>query len=301
MISIIIPSFNRGKELIESLLSLNAQTCLEFEVIVVDDCSVEPVIIDVTEYRYRVKLHRNKKNLGAAASRNIGVKLSSCEWLCFLDDDDRFMDNKISILNKEIKLNESVDLFFHRAKLNLVNENGFYLSSVYLPDEIKMKDDIFKVNFIGGAPVIALKKDIFTAIGGFDEYMSALEDYDFAIKCIVNNLKIFYIKQVLIECNYFTKRVSVSKNVKNTKDALNHIYRKYKLTYTQETNFRHNQSVIMAFAYLMNLSRMSSIYYIKAFLSSRNLKFLLSAVLSLLNPKLLLKLRCKIHNDGKVN
>lgn len=301
MISIIIPSFNRGKELIESLLSLNDQTCLEFEVIVVDDCSVEPVIIDVTEYRYKIKLHRNEINLGAAASRNIGVQLSSCEWLCFLDDDDRFMDNKISTLNEEIKLNESVDLFFHRAKLNLVNENGTYLSSVYLPDEKKMKEEIFKVNFIGGAPVITLKKDIFIALGGFDEHMSALEDYDFAIKCVVNDLKIHNIKQVLIECNYFTKRVSVSKNIKNTRNALNHIYKKYNLTYTQEANFEYNQSIIMAFAYLMNLSRMSSIYYIKAFLSSRHLKFLLSALLSLLNPKLLLKLRCKISNDGKVN
>ena len=93
MLSIIVPSYNRKAEVPALLESLTQQTSSNFEVIIVDDCSKDPV--EVTQsYPFVVKVIRNETNQGAAESRNIGARASKGDWLLFLDDDDRFMSEK---------------------------------------------------------------------------------------------------------------------------------------------------------------------------------------------------------------
>lgn len=89
MFSIIVPSYNRKEEIPALLESLTKQTTYNFDVVIVDDCSKEPV--EVTQsYPFAVKVIRNETNQGAAESRNIGARNADNDWLLFLDDDDRF-------------------------------------------------------------------------------------------------------------------------------------------------------------------------------------------------------------------
>lgn len=81
MLSIIVPSYNRKAEVPALLESLTQQTSSNFEVIIVDDCSKDPV--EVTQsYPFVVKVIRNETNQGAAESRNIGARASK-EIGCF--------------------------------------------------------------------------------------------------------------------------------------------------------------------------------------------------------------------------
>ena len=73
MFSIIVPSYNRKEEIPALLESLTKQTTYNFDVVIVDDCSKEPV--EVTQsYPFAVKVIRNETNQGAAESRNIGAR-----------------------------------------------------------------------------------------------------------------------------------------------------------------------------------------------------------------------------------
>lgn len=94
LISIIIPYFNRPKKLERCLDSVFSQTYTYYEILVVDDCSTNPLVIDSD---YPVTVLRNKKNLGPGLSRNVGLENAKGSFIAFLDSDDywdpKFLDN----------------------------------------------------------------------------------------------------------------------------------------------------------------------------------------------------------------
>ena len=121
MFSIIVPSYNRKEEIPALLDSLTKQTTYNFDVVIVDDCSKEPV--EVTQsYPFAVKVIRNETNQGAAESRNIGARNADNEWLLFLDDDDRFANDKCQKLADVIAEHADVNFVYHPAKCEMVNE-----------------------------------------------------------------------------------------------------------------------------------------------------------------------------------
>ncbi len=96
--------------MLELLGSLKAQTVYNFEVIIVDDCSLQTVVIE-PNYPFEVKVFRNEINQGAAGSRNVGAQLASQEWLLFLDDDDRFANNKCEVISQYIEQHPQVKFY----------------------------------------------------------------------------------------------------------------------------------------------------------------------------------------------
>ena len=76
----------------DALESVFAQSIDDFEVIVVDDCSPEPVVVAPHD---RVRVVRAEVNGGAAAARNLGVANSTGDALAFLDDDDQWHPDRL--------------------------------------------------------------------------------------------------------------------------------------------------------------------------------------------------------------
>ena len=100
MVSIIIPTFRRPDFLRRALSSVARQTVRDFEVVVVDDGSPEEsdyqkVAREFEKIFKEFFYIRNANNLGANASRNIGIRNSHYDLLAFLDDDDEWMPTKI--------------------------------------------------------------------------------------------------------------------------------------------------------------------------------------------------------------
>ncbi len=93
MVSIIMPLFNAAKYLPEALHSVLGQTYQDFELICVDDCSTDDTGKFLKEFQKkdeRIKILTNQKRLGAALSRNRGLKGAQGEYVLFLDGDDIF-------------------------------------------------------------------------------------------------------------------------------------------------------------------------------------------------------------------
>ena len=97
LITIIIPFFNRVKSTISSLYSALNQSYNNIEIIIIDDCSTEDIkeLLDVIKNHSNVFYHKNLENSGPSFSRNIGIKYSKGDYICFLDSDDIFQPNKI--------------------------------------------------------------------------------------------------------------------------------------------------------------------------------------------------------------
>lgn len=211
MFSVIIPTYNRN--LTAALLSLDAQTDKDFEVIIIDDCSNIP--IEPPKSRsLSIQILRNSENLGPAGSRNVGAKLSRGRFLAFLDDDDEWMPDKLASVRCAIEeCGGLVDLIVHRAEICFPNEGASYLSSNYPAAPLFEKSLIS--NMIGGAPLVTVSRDTYLRSGGFDTNLRADEDYELWLRLIKANATVKYIDNVLTRCFYVTRQNSVSKGLSN--------------------------------------------------------------------------------------
>jgi len=99
-ISVIIPLFNKGFIISETLNSVLAQTFTDFEVIIIDDGSTDNGFEVVSQFSdERIKSFQ-QKNKGTAAARNLGIEKSNGEFIAFLDADDYWFPNHLEELTK---------------------------------------------------------------------------------------------------------------------------------------------------------------------------------------------------------
>lgn len=106
LVSIIMPTYNCGRFIADSIKSVQAQTYKNWELLIVDDCSLDNTLdivkkIQITDKR--IRLFQNKDNSGAAVSRNVALKEAKGRWIAFLDSDDLWEPLK---LERQIKFME---------------------------------------------------------------------------------------------------------------------------------------------------------------------------------------------------
>lgn len=110
LVSIIMPSYNTGKYIKQSIESVIAQTYENWELIIVDDCSTDDTEKVISQfYDDRIKFFKNEKNSGAAVSRNKALREAQGKWIAFLDSDDLWVPEK---LMKQIRFMESNNYCF---------------------------------------------------------------------------------------------------------------------------------------------------------------------------------------------
>ena len=98
LVSIIMPSYNCGKYVEDTIRSVQAQTYQNWEIVFVDDCSGDDTVKKVQALRAkdsRIKLFQNRGNLGAAMSRNHALQEANGRWIAFLDSDDLWEPTKL--------------------------------------------------------------------------------------------------------------------------------------------------------------------------------------------------------------
>lgn len=92
----VIPAYNPGPHLSRSVGSVLAQKFTDWECVVVDDGSVDPVdlaeLVEVADDA-RIRVHR-QLNAGVSVARNVGVGLTDSRWVAFLDQDDVWHPDK---------------------------------------------------------------------------------------------------------------------------------------------------------------------------------------------------------------
>lgn len=116
LVSVIIPFFNQKNFLAEAIESVVAQTYENWELILIDDGSIdgsfEIAQEFVNQYPSRIFLytHKNRKNCGASSSRNLGMNHARGDFLTFLDSDDVFLPNTLEIEIKAFERNPDVDI-----------------------------------------------------------------------------------------------------------------------------------------------------------------------------------------------
>lgn len=110
--SVIIPAFNVAPYIEECIQSALGQTCMDLEVIVIDDGSTDGTAGVVESFDDgRVRLIRNPSNRGVSYSRNAGISEARGEYLVLLDSDDILAPNRLDTFSKYLE-HEQTDLIF---------------------------------------------------------------------------------------------------------------------------------------------------------------------------------------------
>ena len=124
-ISVIITTYKRPQIVKRAIKSVVNQTYSPNEFIIVEDASDSGIDQWLQTNYPEVKYHKNKKNLGLAASRNKGIELSKSDWIAFLDDDDEWLPNR---------LEEQVSCYNSLSKEEKKYHKGYYKTVQYQVD-----------------------------------------------------------------------------------------------------------------------------------------------------------------------
>jgi glycosyltransferase involved in cell wall biosynthesis len=174
-VSVIIPTYNRGWIIKEAIDSVLAQDYTEFELIVVDDGSTDHTSDVLDSYRNVIKV-LSQKNKGVSAARNRGIAEASGKFIAFLDSDDIWLPQKLSV---QIEFfNQTPDALICQTEEVWIR-NGLRVN----PKKRHKKPSgmIFKPSLelcLVSPSAVMIQRGLFDRVGGFDETLPACEDYD---------------------------------------------------------------------------------------------------------------------------
>lgn len=195
LVSIIIPAYNCGKYISQAVDSALAQQ-IPSEIIIINDCSTDDTEEIIKKYASdpAVRYYKNEENLGAAGSRNKGVRLARGRYIAFLDADDWWAPNK---LKKQLALiTEKNAVLCSTARL-LVNPDGSSLNKIIPVTEEITYRTLLKHNCINCSSVLLLKD---VALEFPMEHEDSHEDYimwlrilqKYKLACAINEPLLYY-------------------------------------------------------------------------------------------------------------
>lgn len=188
-VSVVIATYKRAALLLRAIHSVLQQTCQDFEIVIVDDCSPDHTADAVrTIQDGRLRYLRHETNRGLPAGRNTGIAAARGQYVAFLDDDDEWQPRK---LERQLQA-----IAGHEAMLTgaLINHRQLKLhkNSVVTPDDLRRGCDF--------DPSSLLAKTVVLRELRFDESLRLGEDWDAFIR-LAQRQPIGYVAEPLLLYN----------------------------------------------------------------------------------------------------
>lgn len=200
--SIVIPTYNREELIFLSIQSVMNQTFSDWELIIADDCSTDNTEQKIKELgNEKIKFVSNEVNKGNAGARNLGIKNSNGQYVCFLDSDDQFHDNFLVKMHELILKSDFPGFLW--CNVNWIDIDGNILDHS-IPDTwepLKQEDPyLFFMNGLkfGTGYGFTVRKDCFDKTGYFDENLRTAVDTDFILR-IVQDFNFNHTKEILAD------------------------------------------------------------------------------------------------------
>lgn len=207
MVSIVLPTYNGEKFIRESIESIINQIYKDWELIVIDDCSIDSTNCIVSEYAKmdrRIRLFRNPQNLKLPASLNVGFEKTRGDYLTWSSDDNRYKPNAIKEMLDILQGDKDCGLVFSR--MEIIDENGAIKGLSYEPIDVK---ELHYHNIVGASFLYTRK--VYNEIGDYDTKKFLLEDYDYWLR-IMHMYGIKYYPKILYQYRQHGSSLTETKN-----------------------------------------------------------------------------------------
>ena len=203
LISVIVPCFNYGNYIADTLESVQRQSYDKWECIVVDDGStdnsrevVNNFIASDSRFTYIYQ-----ENQGLSAARNSGMKRSTGKYIQYLDSDDCLQPDKLRSQCEFLEKNLEIDIVYGRVTLftddNLaqIRSSEWSYSGPWKPGisepGLGAQRSLLHFNTIAVNTVL-MRGSVIESVGFFDETLKGVEDWDFWLRCAVAGCRFQY-------------------------------------------------------------------------------------------------------------
>ena len=190
-VSVVLPTYNRAGSIRMAVESVLRQSFTDFELLIIDDGSTDATMAQLADIADpRVHLLTNPRNMGASAARNTGIRAARADWVAFQDSDDEWLPQKLAKQMARLAAapRETVACYCGMAIVgDPEGAPGFRTTVRYIPDGIitavegNLREPLLARSFISTQMLVA-RRDALHEIGGFDEALPALVDWDCVIR-----------------------------------------------------------------------------------------------------------------------
>ena len=184
-ISVIIPVYNTGMILQETIDSVLNQTFTDFELIIIDDGSTDPETLNILKAQSdrRIRLIR-QQNSGVAYARNRGIAEAQGNYIAFLDHDDLFLPEKLMTAQKIMEKNpEYITVYSGIIPCGDPDENILHLPETEVPDFAAL----LKHNLIYSMSCVMIRREFSENFRiAVDPECAPCDDWDFHLQCALH-------------------------------------------------------------------------------------------------------------------
>jgi len=235
IISVVIPTYNREKLVIEAIKSAINQTYRPLEIIIIDDGSSDntsskvEILISKTKVSNCSFKYIKQLNKGGNSARNVGVKNSQGKYIAFLDSDDLWLPKKLEMQIKLMNIKSEIGAIYCGVKeydsdTKIMSEEKREFKQGSILKELLIKD------ITAPTSTFMIKKKVFKHTGLFDESLNARQDWDMWIR-IAEKYEIHAVE----------KNLSVLRLHRGTRTASNPLneiesYKKIRIKYKKQLN-----------------------------------------------------------------
>lgn len=185
-VSIVLPAYNREKTIGAAIRSVLRQTYSDFELIVVDDGSQDGTVEAARAVQdSRIRVLALEENRGAGGARNAGIQAARAPWVAFQDSDDEWLPEKLSRQMARLAEGGFIAAYCGMAIVKATPSGRTKLAYLPRPETLHVEGEIaaslVRESFVSTQTLVARREEIL-AVGGFDESLPALEDWDLAMR-----------------------------------------------------------------------------------------------------------------------
>jgi len=205
MITVIIPAYNQSHYLAGAIESVLAQDYEDWECIVVNDGSTDSTAEVVKTYQDQRIHYIHQQNAGLSAARNTGIRNARGKYLSFLDSDDLFAKNKLSLLMNVFYNNPEIALV--SGNTELIDQNGIAIERKFDPVLPADNSQLLLGNPLHVGSVL-LKRSWQEKVGFFDTRLRSYEDWDYWLRLALHNAKFVCIPEVVSFYRFHTEQMT---------------------------------------------------------------------------------------------
>lgn len=220
-VSIIIPTYNREKYIAECLDSVLNQTYTDYEVIVVDDGSIDNTEEVMRQFEGRVT-YKKIAHSGPSIPRNVALEMATGDLIAFHDDDDLWLPDHLQLHVDFMDKHTDIDMVF--SDLELFDENSTIYKSWMSEKTVfagikktqvgdhffilegNIFDYLVRERFMT-MPTLVVRRNCLDQVGHFDESLVAQVDYDLFLR-LARKFSVGYIDRVLARCRVHSTNLS---------------------------------------------------------------------------------------------
>ena len=240
LVSVIIPYYKKKNSILKTVNSVLNQIYQNFEIIIIYDDENNNDLNFINEIKNkdnRIFIIKNKKQIGAGNSRNIGINSSKGEFIAFLDADDTWKNDK---LDKQIKFMKINNYEASHTSYSIINERNEVIGNRTARNFFKLKELLKSCDI--GTSTVMIKRNLINNDVKFAP-LKTKEDFVLWLKLLQKNIKIYGLNEILTYWSRSNSSLS-SSTMQKLIDGFS-VYYKY-------MNFNYLKSIYYLFCLSIN-------------------------------------------------